>query len=288
MARPHLRGLCTVIVAASGAVALLLGGNAPASASTSVVGTVDSGDSPLNVRAGASTSTSVVGTLANGSKVTLVCQVGGQSIQGRVRTTSMWDKTADGRYVSDAYIQRNTLGACSTPSTPSTPALPPQSKAGTTTGWTIPVPGKPGQLFRPASNPTHDGVDIAEPRNTAIRAASAGTVITVVCNTSGPTCDVDGSPSVRGCGWYVEIQHANQVITRYCHMVKRPSVNEGQKVTAGQVIGYVGTSGNSSGTHLHFEVHIGPGYATSANAVDPVAFMKRMNAPLGVVTTTKR
>jgi murein DD-endopeptidase MepM/ murein hydrolase activator NlpD len=275
MARPQLRGLCTVIIAASGAAALLLGGSTPASASASVVGTVDSGDTPLNVRSGATTSASVVGTLPSGGKVTLVCQVAGQSIQGRVRTTNMWDRTAEGRFVSDAYIRRTAIGTCPAP----TPALPPQAKAGT---WTTPVPGKPGQLFRPAGNPHHDGVDIGEPRNTAIRAASAGTVITVVCNTSGPSCDVDGSPSVRGCGWYVEIQHTNQVITRYCHMVKRPSVAEGQKVTAGQVIGYVGTSGNSSGTHLHFEVHVGPGYATSANAVDPVAFMQRMNAPLGV------
>jgi murein DD-endopeptidase MepM/ murein hydrolase activator NlpD len=68
-------------------------------------------------------------------------------------------------------------------------------------------------------------------------------------------------------------------------MARRPSVAEGQWVNAGQIIGYVGTSGNSGGTHLHFEVHVGPGYAVPANAVDPIAFMQRMNAPLGVLTT---
>jgi murein DD-endopeptidase MepM/ murein hydrolase activator NlpD len=284
MARPHIRGLCTVIVTASAATALLFGGNAPALASTSVMGTVFTGDTPLNVRVAASTSASVVATLASGSRVALDCQIAGESIQGRVRTTSMWDRTADGRYVSDAYIQRGAIGECGTSSTP---ALPPQTRPGVATGWTIPVPGRPGQLFRPASNPHHDGVDIPEPRGTAIRAASAGTVITVVCNTSGPSCDVNGSPNVRGCGWYVEVRHANQVTTRYCHMVRRPSVAEGQKVTVGQIIGYVGTSGNSSGTHLHFEVHVGPGYASSANAVDPVAFMQRMNASLGVTTARR-
>jgi murein DD-endopeptidase MepM/ murein hydrolase activator NlpD len=149
------------------------------------------------------------------------------------------------------------------------------------------VPGRPGQRFRPPGNPSHDGVDIPEPRNTPIHAASAGKVITAVCNTSGSSCDVDGSLSVRGCGWYAEIQHPGQIITRYCHMVRRPSVRVGQQVSTGQLIGYVGTSGNSSGPHLHFEVHVGAGRASRANAVDPVAFMQRMNAPLGGPTANR-
>jgi murein DD-endopeptidase MepM/ murein hydrolase activator NlpD len=250
-----------------------------------VAGTVDSGDTPLSVRTGPTTSAAVVRTLANGSHVDLTCQTAGQNITGRVRTTTSWDRTTDGQYISDAYIRRSaspgTCPAGSTPTTAGTPALPAQAAPGVKTSWVIPVPGKPGQAFRPASNPTHDGVDIMEPRNTPIKAANAGTVITVICNTSGPSCDVDGSASVRGCGWYVEIQHAGNIITRYCHMVRKPSVVEGQQVSAGQVIGYVGTSGNSSGTHLHYEVHIGPGYATSANAVNSIEFMKRENAPLG-------
>jgi murein DD-endopeptidase MepM/ murein hydrolase activator NlpD len=256
---------------------------APANASaTSAVGTVDSGSIPLNIRAAATTAASVVGSLRTGNQVTLVCQVTGQTINGRVRTTNTWDKIADGRYVSNAYIRRGALSPC--PPTPTSP-LPPQANPGVGTGWVVPVPGTPAQLFRPANNPGHDGVDIMLPRNTPIVAASAGQVVTVECNTSGPSCDIDGGPTVRGCGWYVDIQHAGQVTTRYCHMVRRPSVVEGQRVNAGEVIGYVGTSGNSGGTHLHFEVHVGPGYAVSANAVDPVAFMQRMNAPLGVLTT---
>ncbi|GIG76134.1 hypothetical protein Pfl04_45380 [Planosporangium flavigriseum] len=251
---------------------------------TTTVGTVDSGSTPLNIRSAATTSAPVVGSLRTGNQVTLVCQVAGQTISGRVRTTNLWDKTADGRYVSDAYIRRGALSAC--PSTP-TPQLPPQTNPGVNTGWVIPVPGAPLQVFRPVTNPTHDGVDIMLPRDTPIAAASAGVVITVECNTSGPSCDVDGGPSVRGCGWYVEVEHANQVITRYCHLVRRPPVAVGQQVTSGQVIGHVGTSGNSSGPHLHYEVHIGPGGATRANAVDPIAFMQRVNAPLGVLVANR-
>ncbi|MGC9669239.1 peptidoglycan DD-metalloendopeptidase family protein [Planosporangium sp. 12N6] len=253
---------------------------------TQALGTVDSGNTPLNVRSGPTTASSVVTQLRTGAVVSLQCQVTGQWISGRVRATNLWDKLADGRYVSDAYLRRGaSLPDCSSPNTPS---LPPQAAPGTATGWTIPVPGSPVQTFRPATNPTHDGVDIMQPRDTPIAAASAGRVSTVECNTSGSSCDVDGSPSVRGCGWYIEIQHAGDVITRYCHLVRQPSVAVGQQVQAGQTIGYVGTSGNSGGTHLHFEVHIGPGPATPANAVDPIEFMQRMNAPLDVPTTTRR
>jgi hypothetical protein len=285
MTRPHNRGRYATLLAATGTIAtlstvvtlvLLTGGSPAAAAASPVTATVDTGATPLNVRASASTTATVLRTVPNGGTVMLACQVVGPSIQGTVRTTTMWDRTTAGGYVSDAYVRRATIGACpATPQNPSTVPVP-----APTAGWVIPVPNTPGQRFRPASNPHHDGVDIMEPRNTRIQAANAGTVITVECNAS-QSCDVDGSSKVTGCGWYVEIRHANQVVTRYCHMVKHPSVTVGQRVFPGQIIGYVGTSGNSSGTHLHFEVHSGPGYASSANAIDPVEFMRRMGAPLG-------
>jgi murein DD-endopeptidase MepM/ murein hydrolase activator NlpD len=56
-------------------------------------------------------------------------------------------------------------------------------------------------------------------------------------------------------------------------MVRRPSVTVGQTVAKGKVIGYVGTSGSSSGPHLHFEVHSGAP-ATHANAMNPIPFMR--------------
>jgi murein DD-endopeptidase MepM/ murein hydrolase activator NlpD len=122
-------------------------------------------------------------------------------------------------------------------------------------------------------------VDFEASRFTPIRAASDGTVVTVECNSGTGDCDRDGSVEVSGCGWYVEVLHAGDVVTRYCHMARRPDVSEGDRVQGGQVLGLVGSSGNSSGPHLHFEVHQGSP-ATGANAVDPVAFMARRGAPL--------
>lgn len=143
-------------------------------------------------------------------------------------------------------------------------------------GWTNPTPGRVGSGFRTASRPGHDGVDISVSKGTTIRAAAAGYVVVAMCQASTGNCDVDGSPRVRGCGWYVEIDHADGTMTRYCHMQQRPSVAEGQQVAAGQAIGLIGSSGNSSGPHLHFETHIG------GDAVDPEAFMTERGAPLGV------
>jgi murein DD-endopeptidase MepM/ murein hydrolase activator NlpD len=152
-------------------------------------------------------------------------------------------------------------------------------------GWTVPVQGaRISSGFRTAERPTHNGDDLAAPKGTPIRAASAGVVTVVRCQaTLGGAfygCDRDGSLSVQGCGWYVEILHAGNIITRYCHQIRRPEVVVGQQVAAGQQIGWVGDSGNSSGPHCHFEVHVN-GDNSAAGAIDPVPFMNDQGAPLG-------
>jgi murein DD-endopeptidase MepM/ murein hydrolase activator NlpD len=154
-------------------------------------------------------------------------------------------------------------------------------------GWTVPVRGAIISGFRTPSRPTHQGVDLAAARHTAVHAAAAGVVIKVRCNAIAPDgsdwgCDRDGSPNIRGCGWYVDIMHAGGFMTRYCHMIVRPLVVVGQQVAPGQQIGWSGTSGHSSGPHVHFETHINGD--TSANgAVDPVRFMRERGAPLGAL-----
>jgi murein DD-endopeptidase MepM/ murein hydrolase activator NlpD len=155
---------------------------------------------------------------------------------------------------------------------------------GATGTWTPPVLAPIVSGFRTESRPSHDGVDLSAARGTPIRAASAGTVTAVRCNVIPEShgCDQDGDPeNVKGCGWYVDLEHAGGVVTRYCHMLGRPYVETGNVVVAGQVIGLVGSSGHSSGPHLHFEVHL-DGDRSSRGAVNPVIFMASMGAPLGL------
>lgn len=91
-------------------------------------------------------------------------------------------------------------------------------------------------------NPGHRGIDIPAPEGTPILAAHSGTVLI--------------------CGW--NDSFGNQVLiddgaglsTRYAHMTAT-AVSPGAVVTAGQVIGYVGSTGDSTGNHLHFEVSVG-------------------------------
>lgn len=148
-------------------------------------------------------------------------------------------------------------------------------------GWTAPVTADVSSGF----GPSHNGVDLAAVAGTSIRAAAAGMVIAVACDARWKSgawygCDRDGAPQVIGCGWWVEIQHAGDVITRYCHLGKLPDVVVGQQVTAGQPIGVVGASGGIDGPHCTFEVHVN-GDRNASGAVDPVAFMRQQGAPLG-------
>jgi murein DD-endopeptidase MepM/ murein hydrolase activator NlpD len=249
-------------------------GTAPAVSTVAPVASgaaVASGAVPLNARTGPAREHRLVAALPHGTALAVVCQQSGQRVQGTVRLTEMWDRLANGTYVSDAYVQRAatppSCGALVTPASVVTPATGP---------WRHPLPGFPASnSFRTARNPSHIGVDIMAFIGTPIRAAAAGRVVEVVCNVSpGWTCDRPGSASVRGCGWYVKLQHAGGLSTLYCHMVRRAPVAVGQEVAAGQVIGYVGSSGNSSAPHLHFEVHVNAPPTGPWNAIDPIPFMR--------------
>jgi murein DD-endopeptidase MepM/ murein hydrolase activator NlpD len=147
-------------------------------------------------------------------------------------------------------------------------------------GWVAPVNAPIVSEYRSAHRPGHDGVDLGAARGTTIVAAAAGTVSRVRCNVGKGSCDVDGHPGLGGCGWYVDISHSGGVISRYCHMLRRPLVAVGQQVSAGQPLGVVGSSGNSSGPHLHFEIHL-RGDAGESGAVEPVEWMRQHGAPLG-------
>ena len=86
----------------------------------------------------------------------------------------------------------------------------------------------------------HMGLDISTSCGTPVVAADGGTVI-------------ESGWSPYGYGINVVIDHGNGIRTRYAHF-SGAAVGLGQRVARGQVVGYEGTTGNSTGCHLHFEV----------------------------------
>ncbi|GAA0817762.1 peptidoglycan DD-metalloendopeptidase family protein [Spirilliplanes yamanashiensis] len=265
--------LVGLAVAATAAAALLV--TAPgASAGDAATGVVDTRGIVLNARGGPSPDAEKRGAIPHGRTVTIVCQQPGATVTGTVRRTDLWNRLPDGSYVSDAYVER---GAAALPVCDAPAARPPAEPA---PAWVPPVAARLGSTFRSAHRPAHDGIDFPARKGTPVRAASGGTVIRVACQSGTGTCDADGFIGAGGCGWYAEIQHAGAVVTRYCHLVRRPPVAVGQAVTAGQTIGHVGSSGNSSGPHLHFEVHRDAAPATDANAVNPVPFLQARGVAL--------
>lgn len=132
--------------------------------------------------------------------------------------------------------------------------------SGSGTGWVRPAGGyviSPyGYRVHPITGRVtkHDGLDLTSGCSTAIVAASAGTV--------------DYVGWYGGYGNYVRINHGGGVKTAYGHIVNGGfRVSPGQQVSAGQLIALVGSTGNSTGCHLHYEVHI------NGATTDPAPFM---------------
>jgi murein DD-endopeptidase MepM/ murein hydrolase activator NlpD len=96
----------------------------------------------------------------------------------------------------------------------------------------------------------HTGVDLAYQAGTPIVATASGIVVKSEWNEGGY-------------GWYAKIDHKYGFSTLYAHMRSHPIVTPGDKVKKGQVIGYMGSTGASTGNHVHYEVQI------SNKAVDP-------------------
>ncbi len=99
---------------------------------------------------------------------------------------------------------------------------------------------------------SHNGIDLVQPAGTPIRATGPGTVVLTGWH--------------GGYGWMVEIDHGMGVRTRYAHM-QSILAEKGQKVEVGTKVGLVGSSGRSSGPHLHYEILI------DGKAVDPTNFL---------------
>ncbi|MEU2611627.1 peptidoglycan DD-metalloendopeptidase family protein [Micromonospora sp. NPDC007271] len=123
--------------------------------------------------------------------------------------------------------------------------------------WVIPMAGATiTSCYGPRWGTLHAGIDFAMPDGTPIHAAAAGTVVK-----AGNAND--------GYGNSVFIDHHNGYLTHYAHQ-SRLIVSVGDKVSAGQVIGYEGATGDATGPHLHFEVHQGAMW----NQIDPAPFLR--------------
>ncbi|MBT2493728.1 transglycosylase family protein [Streptomyces sp. ISL-96] len=102
----------------------------------------------------------------------------------------------------------------------------------------------------------HTGVDFPVPTGTAVKSVAPGRVV---------------SAGWGGAyGYQVVVQHVDGKYSQYAHL-SALTVREGQKVGVGQRIGRSGSTGNSTGPHLHFEVRTGPGYGSD---VDPLAYLR--------------
>ncbi|MGW0610665.1 transglycosylase family protein [Streptomyces sp. NPDC002788] len=127
-------------------------------------------------------------------------------------------------------------------------------------GLVAPVSASLGTPYRKAgsawSKGYHTGVDFPVPTGTSVKSVAAGSVVSAGWGGSY--------------GYQVVIRHGDGRYSQYAHL-SAISVRDGQTVTAGQRIGRSGSTGNSSGPHLHFEVRTGPGFGSD---VDPVAYLR--------------
>ena len=116
---------------------------------------------------------------------------------------------------------------------------------------TSPFGGRPDPFFGRLA--THTGVDLRDPPGSPVRATGGGRVVSAGWN--------------GGYGNMIEIDHGNGLTTRYAHL-SAILVNEDQWVDAGATVGRLGSTGRSTGPHLHYEVRI------NGEPVDPQRFLR--------------
>ena len=145
-----------------------------------------------------------------------------------------------------------------------TPARSAPAPVQASSGWFAPVHAciVSGFGWRASTNSFHNGVDLAAGYGVAIHAAAAGTVSV--------------GYQAGGAGNYTMIVHGGGLATVYMHQSSF-AVRSGH-VGAGQVIGYVGSTGNSTGPHVHVEVHT---HGLWSGRVNPVPFFAARGVRLG-------
>jgi murein DD-endopeptidase MepM/ murein hydrolase activator NlpD len=130
--------------------------------------------------------------------------------------------------------------------------------------WVRPNVGGMSSCFCERWGTLHAGIDLTGPLGSPILAVGDGVVIK-----AGPA---------DGFGNWIVIQHSNGDVSIYGHM-RYLDVAAGQRVKAGQTIALVGNEGQSTGPHLHFEVHPG---GLEGTAVDPVPWLRARGITIAI------
>ncbi|XTZ19813.1 MAG: M23 family metallopeptidase [cyanobacterium endosymbiont of Rhopalodia fuxianensis] len=136
------------------------------------------------------------------------------------------------------------------------------------TGYIWPTQGRMTSGFGIRYGNMHEGIDIAGPMGTPVFAAATGIVISAGWNS-------------QGYGILVKLRHPDGSISFYGHN-RRLLVRRGQQVEQGQQIAEMGSTGNSTGPHLHFEIH-----PKGRTAVDPIAFLPEPDGVTNVRRNTR-
>lgn len=141
-----------------------------------------------------------------------------------------------------------------------TPPATTNPKPPASSGYAKPINARVTQNYHNPGNYSlgyHTGTDFSAPTGTRVNAIANGTVV--------------ASDSSSAFGVNVQIKHTDGKYSMYAHLSAR-TVSVGQTVTAGQQIGKVGSTGNSTGPHLHLEVRIAPRFA-AGNFLDAVSYL---------------
>jgi murein DD-endopeptidase MepM/ murein hydrolase activator NlpD len=201
------------------------------------------GDTGVNVRTDPGTGSDRVGFLNEGDVISITAAPEADD-EG-----DAWYRVTDGQ--QSGWVAANLLVPAEKPAAEA-PA-PAEAAESSATGFSLPVDSYRFTQDYGCSNlgfysydpawgcAIHDGVDLAAPSGTPIKAVGAGTVV------AAAWCDC-------GLGYYVEIDHGDGTHSVYGHMASQPTVATGQTVNQGDLIGQVGSTGLSTGPHLHFMI----------------------------------
>jgi len=129
-------------------------------------------------------------------------------------------------------------------------------------GW--PVAGRTARISQYYKGSLHRGIDIADRNLPNIVAAAGGKVVFAGCSSYCPP--LGSTYGGSGYAWSIQIDHGNGYSTWYAHL-KNIYVRTGQSVSKGQSIGQMGSTGRSTGPHVHFELRRGISYGTQINPI---------------------